>query len=404
MRKFFKIIGLLLVLTLMAAGGLYVLMTERADDQRMSDIYAEVETLARQKDDLTRQLDSLEAELALKIRDYSTFEIIFTDIRDEVFTQAYPIMRDHGVVGVLGLSYAQLPGNENKLTVEQINRLLSEGWGICINVDNYIEKFEFFYPNFVKYLEQFKIPAPTAVYFPNLKFYDPAYLEDMIACGIKTVIFNSEDGRSQTVTDMTGDLWITYAMPWNYTGSTADMELLGRTDGGNQVFYLQFSEYWDKNRNYKQEESKEKAAFQRVLTNWDKEKWIYADDLLEGYETLDTKLYMYSGSSNVDEDLLRDIYIDQLTPEQQLLLPRVRSVNFEQALEYHLTAAEKSEEYKQQQQQEADRIRQEIAALDEKIASVYASYENAPSFKIGPFDLSSLNLGSLNPFNSGKDN
>ena len=186
MRTFFKIIGLLVVLALMAGGAFYVLQMEKADDQRMADIYAEVETLARQKDDLTRERDSLQTELNLQKRDYSTFEIIFPDIRDEVYTQAYPVMRDHGVVGVLGMSYSQVPDGGSRLTVEQINRLLSEGWGICLVADSYLGKFEYYYQNFVKYLEQFKISPPTAVYFPDMKYYDETMLEDMIAVGIKT--------------------------------------------------------------------------------------------------------------------------------------------------------------------------------------------------------------------------
>ena len=398
MRKFFKIVGLLLVLALMAAGGVYVLLTERADDQRMADIYAEVETLAREKDELTRERDNLQAEMALQVRDYSTFEIIFPEMRDEIYTQAYPIMRDHGVVGVLGINYSQLPGGEgNKLTVEQVQRLISEGWGMCICVDSYLGSFDNFYKDFSVYVQQFNIPVPKAIYFPNLKYYDPEMTDSMIAAGIETVIFDGVDGRTNTVTDTSGPLWTTYAMPWNYTGSSADFELLGRTDGGNQVYVLRFSEYWDKNRNFKQEESKEATAFKSLLEAWDKEKWIYVDNLLEGMETLDSSLYLYSGSANLDADTLHDLYLEQLTPEQQLLLPRVRSVNFERALDYHQSAAEKSEELKAQQEEKIAEIDRQIADLNAKIEAVYASYEGSSQIDISSLKIGSLDIGSLVP-------
>ena len=390
MRKFFKIIALLLVLVLMAGGAFYVLQIEKADDQRMADIYAEVESLAKQKDDLTRERDSLQSELNLQKRDYSTFEIIFPDIRDEVYTQAYPVMRDHGVVGVLGMSYAQLPDGAAKLTTEQINRLLSEGWGTCLVVDSYIDNFAYYYQNITAYLSQFRISAPTTVYFPDLKFYNESMTSDMIASGITTVIFDGTDGRTSTVTDVSGDLWTTYAMPWNYTGITADFQLLGRTDGGNQAYVLRFSEYWDKNRNYKQQESQEYLAFKSLLESWDKEKYIYSDDLLEGMETIDPSLYMYSNTS--DADALHDLYLEQLTPEQQLLLSRVRSTNFENALEYHRTASEKSDEQRQQKEERLAELDREIAALTEQIAAVYETYDNS-SEKI---DLSSVSIGSFN--------
>lgn len=141
----------------MAGGGYYILRMEKADDQRMADIYSQMETLARQKDDLTRERDTIQAELALQVRDYSTIEIIFPELRDEIYTQAYPVMRDHNVVGVLGMSYSQLPDGASKLTTEHINRLLSEGWGTCLVVDSYIDKFDCYYQNMVMYLNQFRI-------------------------------------------------------------------------------------------------------------------------------------------------------------------------------------------------------------------------------------------------------
>ena len=49
---FKKVFGLLLILIILTAGGIYLLKVEREDDNRMSSLYTEVEPLEREREAL----------------------------------------------------------------------------------------------------------------------------------------------------------------------------------------------------------------------------------------------------------------------------------------------------------------------------------------------------------------
>ena len=374
---FRKIIGLILVLVLMAAGGFYLLRTERDEGDKMLELYAEVEPLAKERDDLLREMDGMETDIALKTRNYSTFQILFTELNTEIFYTAYPVMRDHGVVGMLGMNAREAPFYYYKLTVEEVQHLIANGWGTCLVVDSYYgQGFKSFYESFKKQMETYNIPAPTTVYFTDEVYYNPETMDETFKeLGITTMIFNGKDGRTSTVTDVNSDLWVTYAMPWNYTTMSQDFELLGRTDGGNQVYTLKFTEHWDKLKNFKQEESQEFLAFQTVLEKWDKERWIYKEDLLEGMDTVSPTPYIYLDTT--DSDVLHDLYLDEMTPEQQLLLPRVRSSTLDWALDYHRSAADNAGRLQSEMEARKAEIGKQVADLNAQIDAVYKKYNVA---------------------------
>ena len=52
---FKKVFGLLLILIILAAGGIYLLMIEKADDDRMRSLYTEVEPLEREREVLIEE-------------------------------------------------------------------------------------------------------------------------------------------------------------------------------------------------------------------------------------------------------------------------------------------------------------------------------------------------------------
>ncbi|MCR5138357.1 MAG: hypothetical protein K6C12_14920 [Oscillospiraceae bacterium] len=376
-----KFIGLFLVLAIMAVGGYYLIRMEHAEDEKMRNLYTEVEPLEREREALESELAGLDTQYALKMRDYSTVEILFTTLDYQIFSEVYPIMRDHGVVGVLGLSYTEFPNFTNRLKAEEVARLCSDGWGTCIMYDTPWGNFPSQFESFCRNLDSYGIPAPTSIYFPETSssaFYDSSMDEMLIECGITTVILPGPDGRSQTVTDVTGPLWFTYSMPWYYTGAPTDLELLGRTDGGNLCFTMKLNEIWDKTKN-KNIESKEATSFLEIMDSWTKAGWVYDDDPLKDYETVGPTPYMYVDTNDKDQvhDVLQEMYKDALTPAQELLLPRFRSVNFDAARSYHLNAASDNVTLQAELEQERSKLESEIASLEAQIRSLYAQYNVA---------------------------
>ena len=57
-----------------------------------------------QREELVAQRDKLPSEFALKYRDYATAEILFPRMDTQIYSEAYPLMREKNIVGVLGMS------------------------------------------------------------------------------------------------------------------------------------------------------------------------------------------------------------------------------------------------------------------------------------------------------------
>ena len=200
-----KAIALLLVLAILAAGGYYLLKTERDDSERMRNLYNEVELLDRERESLLQKRKDIESEYALKTRDYGTVEIMFKTLELQIYTDVWPVMRTREVVGVLPLSFNELPGKYNKLTPEMVKALVADGWGTCAFYENSTDGFSSWYTQFDKALSALDLAMPTTIYFPN-NDYDPSMDAELLEHGFRIVILNASDGRSETVTDVRAPL------------------------------------------------------------------------------------------------------------------------------------------------------------------------------------------------------
>ncbi|MBR0159949.1 MAG: hypothetical protein IJQ02_01445 [Oscillospiraceae bacterium] len=372
-----KAIALFVVLAILVAGGLYLIRTEQLDNERMRNLYTEAEPLEREREALQAELNSLDADYSLRMRDYGTVEILFTDLSAQIYTEAYPIMRERGVVGTIGLNYRLFPGTGyNKLSAANINSLVSDGWGVCLIYDgSWTNGFQAWFTQFSNALSASSIPVPTSIYFTN-DIYDQSMDADLTACGITTVVTNALNGQTGTVSSPSRDIWLTVAMPWTYTGVATDTELIGRTDGSNLCFLMSFSEVWDKTKN-KNVESEEKASFTAILDSW--QDMLYTSSPLDDLEQLGPTPYIYLDTS--DKDTMNEMYLDSLTPEQQLLLPKFRSANFDSAHSFHLDTAEANETLSQERESRRAELTNQIAALDAKISEIYERWGQSSQAK-----------------------
>ena len=369
--RIFRILALLLVLAVLICGVLYVRHLEQADNERMLALYTEAEPLERQRETLVAQRDRLPSEYALQYRDYATAEILFPRMDTQIYSEAYPLMREKNIVGVLGMSPTEYPSGWNKLTKEEFKALLSDGWGLCMVFENSWTDFNYFFQTIEALCTAYEVSVPTSIYFINNDYteeMDPILKEH----GINTVIVNASDGRSSTVTDITADLWFTGAMPWGYTGSDIDMELLGRTDGANLTYTMIFNDTWKDEKTQKSKGSQEEVSFKLFLENL--KSMMYYDSPLDNMEQVTSATALFADKQ--DQDQLYELYLKELSPEQQMLLPRYRLVNYEQARQYHLQAIANSQEKKAELDASTAELDAQIAELDAQIADIYARWNN----------------------------
>ena len=374
-----RIIPFLLSLVLLCFGIYYIWKADQEDSKKVSDLYAQVEPLERQRQELQQQLEKLSTSYALKTRDYGTIELLFPKPIADVYTAVYPIMREMDLVGVIGISASYLPESYGNMKKEEVQRLVTEGWGLCLVYErNWYNDFKSWYDNLVYYTDLYGLPRPTSVYFPN-NDYQAEMEEQMIECGIGTVIVNAHDGRSSTVTDATKPIWLTGAMPWNYTGIATDVELLGRTDGANLCFVVDMGDpYSYPYTPWSEQESladftgdsvnlSDKAAFQKIIQSW--KNMIYIESPLDDLETVQP-VYVPGNST----EAMQQLYLESLTTDQQLKLPRFRVTTADAAKQYHVAADVGYQEIIDEQNQKYQEIQNQIDELDAQIRAKYDAF------------------------------
>ena len=339
-----KAIAMILVIALLGAGVWYLHEMEEQDQRHMQSIYTSVEPLQRERDALIQERDGLELNYALMMRDVATVQLLFREMRVELFTDVYPIMRERGITGILGLSDEEYPGYGGRINVTQYGRLMMDGWSSCYIytfkstahlLDTWLVKLE-------NRLDSNGFAHPTAIYFPN-DVYLNEYDEILLLHGIQTVITDAEDGHSSTVTDMSGDIWFTGAMPWNYTGVSSDIDLLARTDGANITFTISFSNIWD---------TYEKASFTSMMDNWS--SVLYVDDPL---------------NEAVPQPA------EEQPADEQLQKPLLRVCDYAVARSFHQVAAQNNAVYRAEFQKRQTELDNRIAELDEQIRALYDQWQ-----------------------------
>lgn len=362
---------LAVALAVLFAGVRYLKTTERKENARVRALYASVEPLERERTSLQKELRELDGNYGLKMRDYGTIEILFPVLDERIMSQAYPVMRDNEVVGVLCLSANELPDSREKLSLADTKRLLNDGWGTCLIYDNDGHSFSSWYSRVARYLGKKELPVPTSIYFPEGS-YDDALVGELKSCGITTVIRDVVSGRTDTVSDPTRAIWYTGAMPWNYTGFSTDVELLGRTNGANLCFILRFAGDWESASNRADPAGqRQKEEFVQILSEWS--PMIYAESPLDELEKLDIDRQLIQSNSEMSE-AVQELYYNSLTPEQLLLLPRFRVVTLETARSSHKEAVEHNQAMERELAQKQQELEERLAELDQQIRSKYDEF------------------------------
>lgn len=367
-----KIIALILVIAVMIGGWMYMNRLEQQENARMSALYSQAEPLERQKQDLVAKRDALPAQYALEFRDYATTQILFPKMENQIYPDAYPLMREKNITGIVGISPSTYPDNWNTLTKEQLKSLLADGWGLCMVYEYAWGDWTYFFNTVESLCAAFEVPVPTSIYYPanDYKPEDDAILKEH---GIRTVVVNASDGRSSTVTDVTGDLWMTGAMPWNYTGSDIDMQLLARTDGANLTYVMTFNETWTDAKSGKSNDTQEEANFKTFLESV--KSMMFYESPLDNMEQVASASSIFVDTQ--DQQQLYELYLKELTPDQQVLLPRFRLADYDAARAFHQQAIDNSQSKKTELDAEVAKLDEQIADLDRQLSEIYAQWNAA---------------------------
>ena len=376
MKTLLRIFLLLLAAALLVGVFLYVRNTENADSQKMEELYDRVEPLQQQKDELLKQKEKLTEDLTKDSRDPSTVQFLFRELDSEIFTDAYPLMRERNISGVLGVSgdLYEYPDGSYKLTSEQFSRLLRDGWSSCYmysrtyDLDTQIRTNE----SILTMRSLTPLPPATAIYFSEASDYVPEQMDPILkAHGIDTVILDADDGRSLAFTEV-GDIWVTGAMPWSYTGVSNDIEYLARTDGGNLTFTVSFTDLWDQldlvdeealGLNQREKITDSELAFTAMLDQI-KGLLVYDDAISQYVNQTPAPSPTPQGQKEENSEFA---WIEEIDPQ-------LKSVNITNARAQHGEGNEKTVLLKQEYDVRTAEIDAQIADLDRQINAIYAEW------------------------------
>ena len=320
----------------------------------MRQLYAAVEPLQQQKEALLAEKKELETQYKELLRDPSTVEILFRELDKSLYTDVYPLMRDRGITGVLGLSLNQYPGLLSQITKEQYIRLIKDGWGSClIFQDGYnLEAWLYYLKTWV---DRDELEFPTTIFFPSNN-YDSETMDAVLEeYGINTILLNAENGHSSTVTRIEG-FWFTGAMPWNYTGINSDLELLSYVDGGNLAFTVSFEDMWD---------AFEQKPFITLMETL--KEVLVVENLLE-QEAIVTPTPTPTDQSG--------------TAEETTIKPQLNVTSFNKAREAHLTSAESENLLIKEREDYMRDLDAQIEDINNQVSAIYDAWSKQTGIKL----------------------
>ncbi len=224
---------------LLLIGFLAVEIQDRSSKRELAEILARAEPLERQRDALQQERDRLQRETTENTRVIATEQLLILDLDPRITTELLPLMQELGIPGVLGLCPGNLPGEQGCLSREDFDRLMAAGWECCLVCEAGTD-FTAWDGEMTELLQQKGIEKPRAVYFPE-KSFDPAWQEEIAACGYTVAIHHGEGRLPLIAGEVTEPLWLTGAHPWNYDGVKTEINELILVRG-QHCFTLRFRE------------------------------------------------------------------------------------------------------------------------------------------------------------------
>lgn len=152
-----------------------------------------------------KELEDLEREFYKQVSTGATVQIVFTDLNEKIYSEAYPIMEQYGYVGMLVLSSSQMPGGEGCMTEQQYNKLLRSGWSICIQWEE-TDDVESWWGNWEQKITSLKSQPTKSVYIPK-GMYEVEIDSALEKNGVKNVIVEKEDGENPLQMRSEEGLW-----------------------------------------------------------------------------------------------------------------------------------------------------------------------------------------------------
>lgn len=199
----------ILIIAIVALVGLIIFLgvTKKAEEKeaaKQAKIEKESLPYNVEKEKLQVEMEDLEAKYQSEQKKKSTIQFLFTDIKEEMYKNCYPKMKENGFVGILALSNQQLPGKTGCITVEQFQELIKAGWTVCVKWDEKSSVNQW-WPNLQKSIKDLGV-QPECIYVPA-GTYNTKLDSTIQKMGFSIVICGKNESQSPIQTKLEEGLW-----------------------------------------------------------------------------------------------------------------------------------------------------------------------------------------------------
>ncbi|MBR1711081.1 MAG: hypothetical protein IJ719_20015 [Clostridia bacterium] len=215
MRKALSVVLVLLLVIAISIGGYFILrqrQIQRADEAARLAIQRKMVPLQQQKRAILDQMNLLQREYEGKLAETATIQLVFSDLDERLYLEAFPVMLQYGFKGVMVLSEDQVPGQPGLITIRQFEEMVRDGWTYCINWDGESVLWDAFTE------VQWKMPEstldmPDTVYLPPMTYTGDMDLR-LQRQGIRMLIHHGEQGLLMDIEGQENSLWHIGAVSW----------------------------------------------------------------------------------------------------------------------------------------------------------------------------------------------
>lgn len=194
--------------------------------------------------------------LPIEVSQPATMQFLFVGLNQELYDEIYPLMKEYGYTGIIGISEAQYKFPDGTINRKQFYDMVDNGWKTCLICTDSSE-FASWYPAFKRQLKERSIKDHNMVFFVNKD-----YSTDLNSCikdnDIRIILHQGESDYPV----------ITHEVPFRnwYIGSCrlqkdSLMEELTQlfAEGGNVTFSIILDDQFD--RNYNLQDFEEMLAY-----------------------------------------------------------------------------------------------------------------------------------------------
>lgn len=184
---------------------------------------------------LQQELNGIKEEDDRETRGMGSIVLLFTDLSEGIYTDAYPQMTKYGFKGVLALGEEQAPGEAGCLNEQQFQELLAAGWECCLKWEMGMNEKK--WPAYSRRLvRRAKIESPKSVYFQK-EAYDGGQDDFLAEQHFSVAIHHGEGDIPLIIAEAEEELWHFGAMAWNGNDSLSMLEET-MEQRGNLIFTI----------------------------------------------------------------------------------------------------------------------------------------------------------------------